>query len=149
MNKIIEQEIRIKSNTQDIFAQLKLWGESLWWPEDSLMKFTNLTGQINKNTVYLQEVRLPFAPYWHSRVDILDDKILFIKRVFIDGIFEGFEELKIIDTDNGYKRVNYKFYYSKVRGVINQIFWLLAFKNLHIKNIDNILKSLKKYLEIK
>jgi len=144
----IVQEVIIASSPQSIFEELLIWGESSWWPKKSLMRFINLSGTREESSVYLQKTRLPFGPSWHTRNEAVDSKNLRIRRIFLDGMFEGFEELSVERLqDNVFKAV-YAFNY-RVKGLINKIMWNLVFKRLHIKNIDLILGSLKRYLERK
>ena len=144
----IVQEAIIVSSPQSIFEELLTWGESSWWPKKSLMQFKNLSGKREKSSVYLQKVRLPFGPSWHTRNEIIDPENLRIKRVFLDGMFDGFEELSVEKLqDNAFKAV-YKFSY-RIKGLINKIMWSLLFKRLHTKNIVLILGSLKRHLEIR
>jgi hypothetical protein len=132
----------------EIFKELVKWGESLWWPQGSLMSFKNLTQEIKEGTIYLQKVKLPFGPSWHTRNEVIDDKNFYIKRVFLDGIFsQGYEEI-YLKEENNLKKVIYTFSVSP-HGVLNKILWRLVFRKLHIKNLKKILNALKIYKEKK
>lgn len=146
--EVIRQEIVIASEPEGVFKELLVWGQSSWWPKGSLMKFINLTGKIDVDTMYLQKVKIPFGPKWNTRNKVVDKNRMYIKREFLNGMFEGFEELWVIPSESGVCKASYSFNY-KVRGVLNRIIWDSFFKQLHIKNIDSIFKSMKEYLEEK
>lgn len=146
MIEIISQSITIHYHPEEIFNELIMWGEGLWWPKRSLMRYRNLTWGIEKNTVYVQKVRLPFGPSWHTRIDEIDKKNFLIRRIFLDGMFKGFEEIKLSPLSNNTACVEYHFNCS-VKGYLNYILWKLVFRRLHIYNINLILNSLKQYLE--
>lgn len=143
--KII-QEIFVRANPDDIFEQLLVWGEAGWWPRRSLMRFKNLSGEIKLGTVYLAKIRLVFGPSWYARNVILDKENFYIKRIFLEGIFSGGEELRILSNVDGRQKVIYTFD-CEVKGIFNNFIWNLISRKLHIKNIDMILSSLKTYLE--
>lgn len=143
---MIVQEAMIASSPQEIFEELLIWGEANWWPKKSLMRFINLSGARKQSTVYLQKTKLPFGPAWHTRNEIVDSQNLRLKRIFLDGMFDGFEELSVERLKDNASKAIYAFNY-RIKGLINKIMWNLIFKRLHIKNIDLILSSLKRYLE--
>jgi len=145
MNKEIRQSVFINADCAKIFDELLLWGQSRWWPKSSLMRFENLSGDIKEGTLYLQKVKLAFGPIWHTKNEAVNAEKLYIKRVFLDGLFEGFEELSVL-KDKSACEVVYNFNY-KIKGAFNKRVWKLVFKKLHIKNIGLILKTLKNYLE--
>lgn len=150
MSEVIIQDVLIDSRAELIFQELISWGEAKWWPKSSLMRFVNLSGKVQEGTVYLQIVRLPFGPKWHTRNEAVDNDNFYIKRVFLDGIFSGFEELKILQLEEKKCKILYSFNYSfnfKVRGVVNRLMWKIFFRQAHISNIDKILYFLKSYLE--
>lgn len=149
MNKIITQVITVAASREKVFQEVLLWGESVWWPKNSLMQFKNLTGRIEKGTVYKQKVKLPFGPSWHSRNVEINREECVVKRQFFNGMFVGFEEIRVLSKDKKEVcQVRYEFNYQ-VRGRINFIFWQVLSKSLHIKNIDLILKTMRNYLEVK
>ncbi|MFH1504912.1 MAG: hypothetical protein ABIH08_05980 [Candidatus Omnitrophota bacterium] len=145
MNREIKQSIAINADYLKIFEELLFWGQSQWWPKNSLMRFENLTKDIREKTLYLQKIKLPFGPKWHSVNETIDRNKLYIKRVFLDGLFEGCEELSVL-KGKGTPEVVYCFNY-KVKGFFNKLIWKILFKKLHIKNINLVLQSLKNYLE--
>ena len=146
MSRAIKQDITIEAEPRTIFKELLLWGESPWWPKSSLMQFRNLSGRIDTQTLYAQKVKLPLAPSWHTKNAVVDDNEFYIKRVFLDGIFSGFEELAIHQQEEKLKKIRYCFNYE-VKGFFNKVMWNILFKKLHVKNINLILKNLKGYLE--
>lgn len=146
MSEVIIQDVLISSRAELIFQELLSWGEAKWWPKSSLMRFVNLSGKVQEGTVYLQRVKLPFGPKWHTRNEAVDNDNFYIKRVFLDGLFDGFEELKILQLEEKKCKVLYSFNF-KVRGVVNRLMWKISFRQAHISNIDKILYSLKSYLE--
>jgi hypothetical protein len=145
-NEIITQTVTIKAEGEKIFKELIMWGESEWWPKNCLMEFNNLSENVKEGTLYFQRVKLPFKLGWHTRNEVVDKERLYIKRTFLDGMFEGFEELKIVALYENLCEVVYSFCY-RVKGIINQLMWKVVFRRLHINNINAILKSLKGYLE--
>lgn len=148
MADLIRQEIDIEGPPISIFKELLLWGESSWWPKSSLMRFKNLSGKIDSSTLYLQRVKFPFAPKWHTKNSEIRESDFYIKRDFLDGMFSGFEELQILNVDKQNKLVVCSFNYE-VNGFLNKVLWNSLFKRLHIRNIDFILKRLKKFIEKK
>lgn len=147
MNKPVTQDILINAKSQDIFRELIEWGESLWWPKHSLMKFINLSGETKQGTVYWQKVGIPLGPGWHSRNETIDTESRYIKRVFLDGMFSGFEEIKV-ERLNGNCKVVYIFN-CIARSVFNRFLWKTVFYKMHMRNIDLILDSLKDFMEKK
>ena len=147
MSETIAQQILIEAPAGVIFEQLCLWGESPWWPKSSLMKFSNLSGAVQEDTVYVQKVALPGGPSWHTRNSVVDKKDLYIKRVFVDGMFDGFEELRVVppERDNSCD-VIYTFTAS-IKGGVNRLMWGFLFRDLHTQNIDLVLKRLKAWVE--
>lgn len=147
MSKIIKQQIPIKADPKSIFRELLSWGRSSWWPKKNAMQIKELSRQIDEGSVYLQRINLPFGPKWHTRNTLIKSTTYYIQRTFLDGIFDGFEELMVIPKEN-VSEVVYCFHYI-IRGKINKLLWFLFFKRLHEKNIDLILTALKQYLEEK
>lgn len=146
MNEVITQEKIVSALADSIFDEILLWSQSKWWPERCLMQFINLSEDIGVNTVYLQKIKIPLNISWHTRNEIVDKNKRRIKRVFIDGMFDGFEEISVIQVENRKCRLKYSFNY-KVNGFINKLMWKLLFKMLHTKNINLVLNSIKCYLE--
>ena len=127
-----------------VAPQAILWGEALWWPKNSSMKFTRLTpGDIRVGTRYRQEVLLPFAPSWEVEVTglITDHEI---ERTFLNGIFKGKETVSVQECSNVTK-VDYRLQYQ-LRGFINTILWPMVFARMHDQNIKMILKALQEYI---
>lgn len=147
MNERIVQRVDIRADKRDVFEELVLWGESAWWPEACRMRFENTSGFVGEGTLYRQKVRLPFGPAWFARNESVDKNKLYIKRVFSEGMFDGFEEISAGEGDSG-ARAHYVFCVS-VKGVINRFFWRFWARPAHIKNIDVVLGALKHHLEAK
>ena len=124
--------------------QIILWGEASWWPGKSLMKFERLTqGRVESGTRYRQRVLLPLAPAWCVEVTSLTERS--ITRTFLDGMFRGFETVSFSPHENGFK-VAYEMNYE-VQGLANRCLWPVFFRRLHDRNIEEILKSLKAFME--
>lgn len=146
MKKLIAQSVLIKAAPGSIFKELVVWGQGQWWPRKCLMEFMNLSGRIGEGTVYLQKVKIPFAPRWHTKNEIVDNNKFYIKRVFLDGMFRGFEEVNLYSQDESLCKAEYSFN-CNICGFINRVIWNRLFEKLHKKNIDLILASLKRYME--
>ena len=143
--KINQHKVWVNAPRDIVFAQVLCWGESSWWPKKSLMRFVNLSGQLEVGTVYRQKVGLPFAPSWESKISKIEPKSK-VRRDFVSGMFKGsFEEVCVEPQDKGCL-VEYNMRYQ-VLGKVNQVLWRLAFEKLHNKNIEMILKSLKGFCE--
>ncbi len=137
-------DIVIKSDLASARYEILWWGEAVWWPQNSLMRFVRLTERpLQKGTRYKQEVTLPFAPSWEVEIDNLTDTS--ITRRFLNGMFAGFETVSLINRPSGVE-VSYRMHYE-VQGILNNILWLFVFQSMHDKNIELILESLKDYLE--
>ena len=127
-----------------IFPEIVLWGEAIWWPPKSSMKFTRLTpGAIQVGTKYQQKVLLPLAPKWEAQVTNLIPGRL-IERIFLNGIFRGKETVIIEERYDGMK-VDYLMEYE-ILGLFNKMMWGMHFQKLHDKNIEMILKALKEHV---
>ncbi|UCD15628.1 MAG: SRPBCC family protein [Candidatus Omnitrophota bacterium] len=141
---INQHVIEINAPKERVFKEIVLWGESIWWPKDSLMKFINLNEEIDVGTVYLQKVNLTFGPRWQAKITDIKD-LCSVRRDFLDGMFCGYEVVEV-RSDSRVCRVTYKMHYS-LKGIFNKVMWRAAFEKLHNKNIKNILESLKEHLE--
>lgn len=120
------------------------WGEASWWPQRSLMKFVRLTpGETGRGSLYRQHVLLPFAPSWKVEISAIADRG--ITRTFLDGMFGGSETVSFAELGSG-MRVDYEMRYE-VRGVLNRLLWPVFFRHLHDRNIKEILKGLKAFME--
>lgn len=146
MSKIIKQKVSIKADSKEIFRELNLWARSRWWPK-MLMRFKDMPQDLSEGSVYLQKVSLPFGPKWRTKNTLIKPNTFYIQRTFIDGIFDGFEELMVKPGEEA-PEVVYCFHYI-IRGFLNRLLWNIFFKRMNIKNINLILQSLKKYLEEK
>jgi len=136
--------IIVHSKVKEALAEIISWGESSWWPKNSLMRFVRQGPRlVEKGTRYRQEVLLPFAPSWDVEVSSVTD--LSITRRFLNGMFSGQETVSLKGQDPAVT-VFYKMTYE-VNGILNKILWVLIFRRLHDRNIEAILASLKSFLE--
>ncbi len=146
MSKIIKQKVAVKAEPKEIFRELNLWAKSRWWPK-ILIRFKDMPQDLSQGSVYLQKVNLPFGPKWRTKNTLIKPNTFYIQRTFIDGIFDGFEELTVKPGEEA-SEVTYCFHYI-IRGFLNKLLWEGFFKRVSIKNINLALNSLKKYLEKK
>ncbi len=141
--------IWISCNLSRVVGEVIRWGEAPWWPKDSLMRFVRKGAKageaVREGTQYRQEVLLPFAPSWDVEVSSVTDSS--ITRRFLNGMFEGQETVSVAKKENG-TSVVYRMHYA-VHGIFNRILWSVVFRRLHDRNIEQILASLKRYLENK
>ena len=139
-----KHSIVVHCHSNEAYAQIILWGEAGWWPKNSLMRFLRSgTGQVSEGTCYRQEVLLPFAPSWDVEVEKIGDKS--ITRRFLNGMFSGSETISVESAKDAVV-ISYVMNY-KINGFFNKILWPLVFEHLHNRNIEEILFSLKSYLE--
>lgn len=138
--------IVIQSDPLSVRSEIIRWGEAPWWPERSLMRFVRTTPRpVQRGTRYRQEVLLPFAPTWGVEVESITD--MGITRRFLNGMFKGFETVSLKPQRDAVE-VNYRMHYE-IQGFCNRFLWFLFFRNLHDKNIEDILANLKEFLEKK
>ena len=143
--KRIVQTIIIDAPADMVMQQAVLWGQSEWWPQDSLMRIEKISSFKGVGTRYLQKVKLPNGPRWHTKTSIIEDG--YIKRVFLNGMFyRGFEEINIY-PQSGSVRLEYAFCFERINGKLNRLLWNAIFLRLHKKHVDKALLALKKYLE--
>lgn len=134
--------ILIEAPEKFVGPEVILWGEASWWPQDCSMRFTRTTiGKLAIGTEYEQKV-VPRGPSWSVRVTKLIPNRE-IERTFLNGMFRGKENVNIEGRYNGTK-VNYLLQYE-VKGIINNILWVLIYRRLHDQNIELILTALKDY----
>jgi len=136
----------IKKHDIDVFEQLLQGSESQWWPERMMMKFTNLTGDIKEGTLYLQKAKFPLGPSWHKRNDIIDREKRYLRRTFLDGMFEGGYEEFFVEQNQNQVNIVYHFCYE-LKGRCSRIIWDLVYKQLHLMNVQRVLNALKQYCE--
>ncbi len=133
----------IEAPVKIVGPEVVAWGEAVWWPKKCSMRFVKKTpGEIKVGTRYEQKVLLPFAPRW----DVEVTKLAFgqtIERTFLNGIFQGAEQVTIEERLNG-TRVDYEMQYT-LRTVIDKILWRLLFERMHDKNIQMILTALNNF----
>lgn len=130
---------------KELFKQILLWGEAQWWPKKSLMRFVNESGtQVTRvGSVYLQRVRLLCGPRWHARVDTIDEEKS-ITRVFIDGMFQGYERVSI--RESGPKSLNVSYYMDVSMKIVDYWLWKMLFQRLHDGMLRSILSALQEYM---
>ena len=127
-------------------SEIIRWGEAVWWPKNSLMRFEREgAGEVKVGTRYRQKVLMPFAPSWDVEVTRLADSG--ITRRFLNGMFTGEETVALKPSGPGIE-VSYRMSYS-INGSLNRVLWPLVFRRLHDRSIEEILANLKEFLEKK
>ena len=136
--------ILVNGRAREASLEIIRWGEALWWPSRSLMRFVRLgENPVRTGTRYRQQVLLPFAPSWDVEVEEITQES--ITRRFLNGMFRGKETVSLRPSGAALE-ISYAMTYE-VRGFVNKILWRLIFRRLHDRNIEEILANLKKYLE--
>ena len=136
--------IFIEAPLELVAPEIVLWGEAGWWPKACKMKFIRKdTGEIKAGTHYEQRVAAFPGVGWFVEVTKLD-KNREIERTFLNGMFKGYESVKLESYSNG-TRIDYVMHY-KICGILNKILWPLIFRKLHDKNIQMILHALKDHV---
>lgn len=136
--------IFIEASAWEIYPEILLWGESVWWPKNSQMRFIRKApGGIKVSTRYIQKVLLLFGPQWEVEVNTIEPNKK-VGRRFLNGIFKGGEWVELEPTAIGTK-VNYAMDFE-INGAINKILWNLFFRKLHDRNLEMILTSLKDFI---
>jgi len=144
MTSLNRHSIMVNCRPDVLLNEIILWGEAVWWPKNSLMRFERKTkGVIAPGVVYRQSVLLPFAPSWNVEVESVTKNS--ITRRFLNGMFRGFETISFKPASSGFE-VIYEMHYG-LHGFFNKIMWPLIFRKLHDNNIEAILKNMKRYLE--
>ena len=142
--KVNKHSILIKAGFQPALLEIIRWGESPWWPANSLMRFNRQDkSPVQKGTRYRQLVLFPFAPSWDVEVTSITGSS--ITRRFLNGMFYGEETVSLRIEKDGVI-VDYVMNCA-VRGFSNKILWALIFRRLHDSNIEAILAHLKNFLE--
>ena len=142
---IDHHRVSIMASAGKIFPHLVKWGESGWWPQDTPMRYTRLTGgDIGVGTRYRQKVEVPFGPKWEVEVvDIRPGRSL--SRRFMKGMFRGVESLYLEQGPYACD-VNFRMDF-KVVGPVNRLLWRYVYKKRHEANIRKILDALKGHME--
>lgn len=142
--KLNHHFIFIEAPVDLIWPQVMLWGEAGWWPQTSKMKFIRkIPGDIKVGTQYEQRLQMPFGASWYAEVTKLKANSE-IERTFLNGMFSGYESVKLESYSNG-TRIDYFMHYE-ICGIFNKILWLTLFRKLHDQNIERILNGLKEYV---
>lgn len=146
----LKQNIRIALADPDIdvFEELVKASESQWWPENLVMRFTNLSGGTGQGILYWQKAKFPFGPAWHKRNAIVDRTQKYLRRDFLDGMFQGGYEEFFVRPADGAVEIAYRFCYQ-LRSPVVRILWHAVFQKMHMKALDKVLGALKKYCEKK
>ena len=101
--------------------QAMLWGEGEGWPKDCPMRFVKETeGETGVGTQFRMEIAGSKEPPWKVEIAHWDPN-KFVQRIFLSGLFKGFEVLKIGERSNG-TRVDYELYVS-VRDPLKRALW--------------------------
>lgn len=139
-----KHSILIAGEESEALAQIILWGEASWWPKNCLMRFDRLTrGVVCRGTKYRQKVLLPFGPAWDVVVEDVSSNS--IRRKFLSGIFSGTETVSC-QAQSDRILIRYEMSAS-LNGSLNAFLWRWVFRRLHDRSIEDILKSLKQFLE--
>ncbi|MCR4336587.1 MAG: SRPBCC family protein [Candidatus Omnitrophica bacterium] len=126
---------------QVVAAEAMLWGESAWWPKNSLTHYIKeMPGDLKVGTRYKQIIHKPFAPSWTVEITKFIPNRL-IERKFVNGMFKGYELLIIGERANG-TRVDYELHY-KIRGLFNMILWPYYLRKQYDMNAKLIMSALK------
>jgi len=142
---INHHSIQVTAPADAIFRELLVWGESEWWPEDTPMRYTRLTGgDVGVGTRYHQKVHVPFGPEWDVEVvSVVEGES--VTRKFLNGMFSGTEKVYI--TKAGANNEAHFHMDFEVVGAVNRLLWDKVFRGKHDENIVKILAALKGYLE--
>lgn len=137
--------ITIQASPAAAFPHLVLWGESAWWPPQSNMRVKRVKGEkIAPGTLLRYEISPPWGPAWDVEITEIQENS-FISRLFLNGMFRGGERISVRPEKDG-SLVEFLMEYE-VPKKIDRFFWRAIAEKLHDKNIELILKTLKKYLE--
>ncbi len=119
------------------------WGESSWWPKDSVMQFRKTSaGELAVGATYDMRLLKPFPQVWKVEVTKFVPGLM-VERTFKKGFFTGFEVVRAEERSNG-TRVEYELHYT-IPGPLNQILWNLMCSKLHDASITKILEALKQH----
>ena len=141
----IVQEIWIKSSKDKVMQEVIKWGQAEWWPKNSLMKIDKISSFKGEGARYLQRVKIPYGPRWHTCTQTIRDG--YVKRIFLNGMFSpGYEEIELYEQSEEVKLV-YSFCFERIKNKLSRFLWKLFFLKLHRKNVGYALINLKNYLE--
>ncbi len=139
--------VTVKASQERIYSEMLSWGESEWWPKESPMRYTRLSG--GRGAVpgarYRQKVHVPFGPEWQVEVvSAVPGREVSWK--FLDGMFIGVYRVYIIPVEDACE-LHFMMDY-KVAGLFNRMAWRLYSLGQHDRNIMLILNSLKDFVEV-
>jgi uncharacterized membrane protein len=137
----------VNAPQEKIYREMLSWGESEWWPKESPMHYTRLSGGSGAapGTRFRQKVHVPFGPEWQVEV-ISATPHREVSWQFVDGMFTGVYRVYIIPTEDGCE-LHFMMDYE-VAGPVNRLVWRLFSLGQHDRNIMHILNSLKDYVEV-
>lgn len=141
-------QITLADTRTDVFEELLKGSESQWWPRNMVMGFTNLSQSTEKGTLYWQKARFPLGPGWHKRNSVVDRDRKYLRRDFLDGMFQGGYEEFFVHHNTAAVEIVYRFCYQ-LKNPVARLLWEIAFKKMHMKALDKILGALKCYCEAK
>ncbi|HLB25845.1 MAG TPA: SRPBCC family protein [Nitrospirota bacterium] len=137
--------VTVNASADRLYPEILAWGESAWWPADSPMRYTRLTGGGPcVGAKYRQKVMRPFGPEWEAEI-VSANAPREVTWRFTRGMFTGVYHLYII-PDEGFSEVHFMMDYG-VRGFINRLMWRLVFHGKHDLNMRKILAALKAHVE--
>lgn len=143
----LHQFIFVEAPTFVVSEQMLNWGESSWWPKDSLWMFVRLTDQpIRVGTKYTIKINKPSARDWQAEVSQFVPGQM-IERKFTRGMFRGYERIRIEERANG-TRVDYDLHVW-ILGLFDIFLWPFVLRKQYTDTISKILNALKVYAERK
>ena len=130
----------------DIVAELALeWGNSLWWPTDSQMKFVPIqTHPLEIGKQYRLEIKTPLKLGAQLEITQYTPR-QFVQHTFCAGALIGQQQIALEERSNG-TRLDYKIEY-RVRGIINIVAWILYYEKKFQSGLGIILETIKNYSE--
>ncbi|MCB9771276.1 MAG: hypothetical protein H6754_01805 [Candidatus Omnitrophica bacterium] len=141
---ILHEFMFLEAPIEAVSAELIAWGESTWWPQDSLWKYIRQTdGPVAVGTQYVIKINKKSAPDWAAEVtQLLPNRV--IERTFTKGLFKGFERIMMEERANG-TRVDYELHFQ-IRGPLNLILWPLVLRKQYVSTIKTTLDALRNFL---
>ena len=137
----------IKASQEKIYKEVLYWGESDWWPKESPMRYTRLSGGSGAalGARFHQKVHVPFGPGWEVEV-ISATPHREVSWRFLQGMFTGVYRVYIIPDEDACE-LHFMMDYE-IAGLFNRLVWRFISLGQHDRNIKLILNSLKDYVEV-
>lgn len=137
----------VRASQEKIYREMLSWGESEWWPKESPMRYTRLSGGSGAvpGIRFRQKVHVPFGPEWEVEV-ISATPLREVSWKFIEGMFTGVYRVYIIPEGDGCE-LHFMMDYE-IAGLVNRLVWRFYSLSQHDGNIMLILNSLKDYVEV-